>query len=532
MICVYDKFDRDFTGNGLGEIRPESCEVRWELNGTYELTLICDAGNPRAGVLEMGNVIVAPVPVEETPMIEIDDEAASSARIYSVDNKGKRAAMRSGAGGSKPVIGKYLDGTELVLLKKKDSTWWRMLGPDGLSGYVRAAQLKYERTESVPARESAVLKPRTARVQPFRICELLAGTDSLEARARHISYDLADNQVKPVYATMKTRQQAADMILEKCVDQDHDFEIYCEGEGTASMQVTEMASPLEAILGADGLIEKFGGELIRDWFTLIIVERRGADRGVRMEYGRNIETLRGDFTTEELATRIVPIGLDKDGNDLYLPELYIDSPRIGEWPHPIISALRVEDASLEIMSASEAYATMRAAAAKAFEEGADAVKASFEVGYIDLSEAEGFERFRELQRLCPGDTVRCGFGHIGLEAAQRLTGYSFDCVAEKYTSVSLGAPGDTIDKAAISARQLPKAGIPASRLAAGAVSGRALKNGSVTAEKIAGAAIETASLGDGSITTVKLEDGAVTIAKLAAEVWAEVQRMIDAGGGA
>ena len=38
MICVYPAACTDFSGNGLGVVRPQSCTVTETLNGEWELT--------------------------------------------------------------------------------------------------------------------------------------------------------------------------------------------------------------------------------------------------------------------------------------------------------------------------------------------------------------------------------------------------------------------------------------------------------------------------------------------------------------
>ena len=40
MICVYPAACTDFSGNGLGAVRPQSCTVTETLNGEWELTLV------------------------------------------------------------------------------------------------------------------------------------------------------------------------------------------------------------------------------------------------------------------------------------------------------------------------------------------------------------------------------------------------------------------------------------------------------------------------------------------------------------
>ena len=80
---------------------------------------------------------------------------------------------------------------------------------------------------------------------------------------------------------------------------------------------------------------------IRDRF---IVKRVGSDTDVQIRQGKNLLGVSYDVDLTDVVTRIMPTGEDKDGNLLYLPEVYIDSPNIGNYPHPKWIHLAVSEA--------------------------------------------------------------------------------------------------------------------------------------------------------------------------------------------
>ena len=106
----------------------------------------------------------------------------------------------------------------------------------------------------------------------------------------------------------------------------------------------ENVNPVDAILGDGGLIEKYGGELARDWFDVFLVRRVGSDTDVQIRQGKNLLGVSYDVDLTDVVTRILPTGEDKDGNVLYLPEIYIDSPNLGNYPHPKWIRLPVSEA--------------------------------------------------------------------------------------------------------------------------------------------------------------------------------------------
>ena len=109
---------------------------------------------------------------------------------------------------------------------------------------------------------------------------------------------------------------------------------YSDLTSTAEDVCFENVNPVEALLGEGGLVEKYGAELARDWFDVFLVRRVGVDSDVQIREGKNLTGISYDVDETDVVTRIMPTGEDADGNILYLPELYIDSPNIGAYTHP------------------------------------------------------------------------------------------------------------------------------------------------------------------------------------------------------
>ena len=132
-------------------------------------------------------------------------------------------------------------------------------------------------------------------------------------------------------------------IASGCLSE-HDFTFYSDLDSTAEEVVFENVNPVDAILGDGGLVEKYGGELARDWFDVFLVKRVGSDTDVQIRQRKNLLGISYDVDLTDVVTRIMPTGEDKDGNLLYLPEVYIDSPNIGNYSHPKWIHLAVSEA--------------------------------------------------------------------------------------------------------------------------------------------------------------------------------------------
>ena len=192
--------------------------MRWVLNGMYQLDATVALNEPMAAALQLGAVIVAPVPAQETPSLHIGGTAGStqSREIWRVKTNGSNLHLRSGPGTKYKILSKYRNGTELVLLEKTNGSWYRMAAPDGASGYMAVQWLKYLRTETetIPGSEAdEVIAPKPVRRQPFRIHRIEPGLLTVTVHARQLFYDLSDNLVLPHTYENVTRQGALSAIL-------------------------------------------------------------------------------------------------------------------------------------------------------------------------------------------------------------------------------------------------------------------------------------------------------------------------------
>jgi phage minor structural protein len=82
-------------------------------------------------------------------------------------------------------------------------------------------------------------------------------------------------------------------------------------------------------------LNRWGGEIERDNYTVKMLTRKGADRGVSIRYRKNLTGLiaRSDLTN--VKTRIYPTGLTEKDAVLEIDSKYVDSDIIALWmPHP------------------------------------------------------------------------------------------------------------------------------------------------------------------------------------------------------
>lgn len=524
MICVYPADYSDFSGNGLGVVQPQSCTVTETLNGEWELTLVHPIDEYGKWTrLSEGNILRAPVPAAMTPQMNLVTQQYQTqtydVEIYTVTTQRDPLRLRSGTGTNYKVLAKYKKGTEVVLVSKPSSSWYEVTCPDGRHGYMSSEYLTHARTEQQSTQvnvgfQNQVIEPRQLRDQPFRIYRVVPDLTRVTVYARHIFYDLLDNMIRKLEpSSSAVGASVAQSISSACLS-GHSFTFYSDLTSTADDVCFENVNPVDALLGEGGLVDKYGAELARDWFDVFLVKRVGVNSDVQIREGKNLTGISYDVDATNMVTRIMPTGEDADGKILYLPELYIDSPNIGAYTHPKWIHLAVSEAR-EVTdgdtpkSKDQCYTELRKAAQTEYENGCDLPTVTLKVDFVNCADTEEYRQYRFLQNIYLGDSVRVVARRIGVEVSLRMTQYTYDCLTQKYTAMTLGTAADTLEGSMISARQLASGSITGMKLALNAVGAGQLQNGAVGSLQIKNAAIGSAHIQDACITRAHIAEALI-----------------------
>ena len=496
-----------------------SCTVTETLNGEWELTLVHDIDERGKWTrLSEGCILRAPVPAAMTPRVDLVTQQYQTStydvQIYKITTKSGPLHLRSGSGTNYRILGKYKKGREVIVLNKTTSSWYEVTAPDGKHGYMASQYLTFQRTETQTVQTNVgfrnqVIEARQLRDQPFRIYRVVPELDKVTVYARHIFYDLLDNMIKSLKPSPSAVGASVVQSLSGACLSSHGFSFYSDLTSTAEDVEWENVNPVEAMLGENGLVSKYGAELARDWYDVFLVRRVGNDTDVSIRERKNLTGISYDVDETDVVTRIMPTGEDADGNILYLPELYIDSPNLNAYTHPkwihlpVSEAKEVADGD-EPKSKAQCYAEMRKAAQAEFDAGCDLPTVTLKVDFVNCSDAEEYKQYAALTDIFLGDSVRVIARRIGVEVSMRMTQYTYDCLTRKYTSVTLGTAADTLEGSMISSRQLPSGVISGSKLAINSVGAGQLQSGSVGSLQVKMAAIQTAHIQNAAITKAKI----------------------------
>ncbi|EAG3610571.1 hypothetical protein B7510_12615 [Listeria monocytogenes] len=278
--------------------------------------------------------------------------------------------------------------------------------------------------------------------QLFRIVERddsLGGL--LHIVAHHIFYDLAKNLIEDTYIVNKNGSGALTQLL-GATAVGHSF------TGTSNISTVNNArlvrlNPVEVLLDIDldnGYQARYGGEVVRDNFSISMLSHRGSDNGVQIRDKKNLTGYKADLDYSSIVTRIMPEGYD----GLFLPEKYVDSPLINNYVSPKIKVIKydgvkVGDEEGEFATKELAYAELRRLAALEFTVShIDLPTATYDVEFAPLERTEEYKEFFSLETIYLGDTVSVIHAEDGFNVTARMVEYKYDPLLKAFISITLG----------------------------------------------------------------------------------------------
>lgn len=503
MIPIYPETCTDFTTNGLGLLTPLECTVEEQAGGLYELTILHPIDESlRFSLIQPGAIVKAPAPVRETPLYEApaaSEPTVVKRRLWQVERTTVGAYLRSGPGTSHRRLAVKRNGDQVLELEDCGDPWIRVcVVKGGQTGYMSKKWLglvgEVEETISPAVPTGGMLTLSQSREQLFRIyaVEQDSAAATVTARAMHIFYDAAGSIIEgDLTADAEDVSSVIGRIAARAAD--CPVSLSCLNLSGAVSGDYGRKSPVEALLDPDGgILGQLPALLVRDNFEATLIPDTVRDRGVTIRRGKNLTGARVSRDDSGVVTRILPVGRDKNGNPLYLPETYIESPR----SHARRRTRRIEyDVQVGqdgISSVSAAREKLRSLAAAEFSEGGiDLPAYGMDVDFILLGNADGWEAYAPLQAVHLHDTVTVIDELIGLKAKLKVTAYRFNCLTGQYDGVTLGKI--TGMDATLYGMNLADSSVSGSKLIPGSVAGTVLRSATIGYAKIASAAIELLS---------------------------------------
>ena len=498
MICVYDIGNDNYEGNGNAVLQPTECRLRNIAGGNYDLTMthpIDPEGKWKH--LVPGAIIKAPVPREEienayagydadvyktTAQAELRESASeptvinyqawqplnSYAKGTKVTYSGKNyrcdywdstspicysapptiswwteiARYTQGA----PVLVTLPAGTDLYFVENYDTNWYKMSTYYGVVGYIKKDKVVYDR-HLTPSET----QPRVITEQLFRIEQPTVDTKSraVTVTAKHVSYDLAGILIQDVSLAQASPAMALGRITEG-------FMMDYAGTIATDMQTEDYGTYTGDIKGKNGIfalldpdkgiVSTFNAAYKRDNWDLFVLTKNTVDRGYRLKYRKNMLGVNWAQDSSGLVTRVVPVAKDEGGGDLYLPEVWIDSSRINDYPVIKMERLTVKgqvgkdkgtgDGST--WTESDLLDEMRTKAGERYSvDEADRVNVTVTVDFEQLGDAEEHRELQGMETVLLYDTVTVINDEIGLKIQLYVSEWEWDAIRKKITALKL-----------------------------------------------------------------------------------------------
>lgn len=179
------------------------------------------------------------------------------------------------------------------------------------------------------------------------------------------------------------------------------------------------------------LIERWGGHLYRDNWTIGIKKEIGKDRGAVIRYGKNSQTIEADEDWSNVVTKILPVGYD----GITLPEVYLQSDIQYDVPYTKVikfdqdidqEDFKDEDGNVDQEAYTEALLTdLRSQATNYLEENK-----YFKCNYKVKAELDGVVDL--------GDTIVVNHEKLGINITTNVISLKYDCIRDKYVEIEFG----------------------------------------------------------------------------------------------
>nr|DAP63082.1 MAG TPA: tail protein [Caudoviricetes sp.] len=524
----------------VGALTPTSCKFQEVANGDSLITMEHPKDDfGRYAALEKGNILIVPVPVRTTPEIQngscvttvwtykvkpLDQLTSASQRTLYKKSTGSGKMKVMQAGDVVTVVSKPPTelGSDRWKAKTKYGTGW--IDPNGVE------LITEHKIDNNANAIEEIQSPWTITPQIFRIYETTKNLDSITVSARHITYDLnydichwlvgAENSV--------SLQYAINQILACGYTDTSRFSVYTnvanEKIGGRYRAKTIIGAYLDA---EDGVCAQYNVCMVRDNHDMYFLHDPGINRGVRLQYSKNLTGITFKSSDDEVITRIVPIGEYENGLELGIGDTvatqYIDTPNASKYPIKHVCYYKCNNAKVGQKDTNGgkvtieiARARMRKQAQDLIDNGCDLPKIEMEVEFVNLGDTVEYAQYKNLENAFLFDYVIVQHPDFNIDVTARIVEINWDCLLDRMVSSKIGSVGETIANTGIASWQIPT-GFSGSKIGDGTISSGALSDGIINARHVQAESINTDALQAGCVTAIKIAANAITADKLDAD---------------
>lgn len=269
--------------------------------------------------------------------------------------------------------------------------------------------------------------------QAFRISNPQKTRSKVTIKAKHVFYDSENYLIADSYVVDKDCNDALDH-LNSATDTPSPFTTISD-IGTINSFRCVRKSLYEAI---QTVIERWGGHLVRDNFSIALMTDIGVDNGVTVRYRKNLKEITCEENWDNVVTKLLPVGKDgillnalDSATDIYV---YADA----QYSIPYTKTVSfTQDTILEEdyqdIDGNLDEAAYKAALVSDLREQAHAYINNNYVPQVNYTLKANLEQITDI-----GDTVEVIDERLGINLMTNVIAYDYDCILKKYTEIEFG----------------------------------------------------------------------------------------------
>ena len=263
--------------------------------------------------------------------------------------------------------------------------------------------------------------------QAFRITNVEQTRKKISAKCYHVFYDSNNYLIADSYVVDKNCNDALDH-LNSATDNTSPFTTLSNVTKINSFRCVRK-SLYEAI---QTLLERWGGHLVRDNYTIAIKNEIGKDNGVVVRYAKNLKEINCEYNWDNVVTKLMPVG--KDG--LLLDEKYVYSDT--QYDIPYTKCVSFEQNGIEEDDYKDEEGNLNEVAYK--NALMDDLRTQAQ-NYVNenCKPSANYKLKANLEKVTDvGDTIVVKDERLGLDITTNVISYDYDCILERYTELEFG----------------------------------------------------------------------------------------------
>lgn len=186
------------------------------------------------------------------------------------------------------------------------------------------------------------------------------------------------------------------------------------------------------------VLERWGGHLVRDNWTIGIYDSIGQDNGVTIRYAKNLKNITATYNWDDVVTKLMPVGKDGILLNAIDPNVSVYVEALNPYVVPFTKTIsfsqdnieednyRDEDGNLDEDAYKQALVEDLYAQATHYVE-------EHQVPSVNYSLSANVEKISDI-----GDTIQVTDERLGIDLLTHVISYDYDCILEQYKQLEFG----------------------------------------------------------------------------------------------